>query len=161
MLLFKLTELSRYKNIIPDLMKVDDFLRQVDWHRYPLGDFPLGEDGVFIRSLEYETTEPGPLRGNLETHRKYIDVQCILSGAEMVRYAMLDQLISIRDYHEPSDVTLHQQSGIVSEIMLHEGNCIIFFPTDGHEPGCILNKKQRVRKMVFKIPVGRVFNYGQ
>lgn len=45
------------------------------------GNYPLRKDDIFFKVLRYETKESGCIT---ESHRKFIDIQLVLSGVELI-----------------------------------------------------------------------------
>ena len=90
-----------------------------------------------------------------ESHRKYIDVQVIVEGAERMEVEGIDRLIVLLPYMEERDLIKYADTTTASHLAMPTGNVAIFFPVDGHlstlqpELGPLL-----VRKAVVKVPVG-------
>ncbi len=116
-------------------------------------------DGVYVNVDEYDT-KPVNEKG-FEAHRKYIDIQYVVSGKESVRVCPLDKAVCTKEYDEQSDVAFYSASGDdVQEGLLGDGMVAIFYPEDAHEP-CLNSPDgpSHVRKMVVKMPVYRTEDY--
>ncbi len=91
-----------------------------------------------------------------ESHRKYIDVQFVLEGEEMMETADIASLAISHPYDETADLIkyLTPQQG-TSALGIREGMGAIFFPDDGHMPGLWLDplRPVRIRKTVVKVRV--------
>ncbi len=91
----------------------------------------------------------------LESHRKYIDVQVIVAGAERMEVIDISHLKESQAYLEERDLIKYVDTTATSHLRMDQGNVAIFFPVDGHlstlnpEVGPVL-----VRKSVVKVPVG-------
>jgi biofilm protein TabA len=91
----------------------------------------------------------------LESHRKYIDVQVIVAGAERMEVIDISRLKESQAYLEERDLIKYADTAATSHLRMDPGNVAIFFPVDGHlstlnpELGPVL-----VRKSVVKVPVG-------
>ena len=90
----------------------------------------------------------------LESHRKYIDVQVIVAGAERMEVQDISRLVVSQAYLEERDLIKYEDDAGTSHITMTPGNVAIFFPADGHlstllpSAGPVL-----VRKAVVKVPV--------
>lgn len=91
----------------------------------------------------------------LESHRKYIDVQVIVAGAERMEVIDIARLTESQAYLEERDLIKYTDTTATSHLRMVSGSVAIFFPSDGHlstllpETGSVL-----VRKSVVKVPVG-------
>jgi biofilm protein TabA len=89
-----------------------------------------------------------------ESHRKYIDVQVIVEGAERMEVEDISRLNVSQPYLEERDFIKYADTTAVSHLAMPAGNVAVFFPVDGHmstlQPatGPVL-----VRKAVVKVPV--------
>ena len=79
---------------------------------------------------EYNTKDKK--KAKLEAHRKYIDIQYIHSGVELIGVAAFKDQIPITDDTE-KDLAFYE--GDASFIKLETGMFAIFFPDDLHMPG--------------------------
>jgi biofilm protein TabA len=108
--------------------------------------------GSFALEQVYHTkTRP---EGFFETHRKYIDVQVIVEGAEWMELVEAAQLTIAEGYNETRDLIKYADITTASLLKLGAGDIAVFFPEDGHMPG--LRPEGRVglvRKTVVKVPV--------
>ena len=107
-------------------------------------------DGTFANVLEY-TTKPFEAV-KMEAHRKYLDLQYIVSGEETVLKQDLDDNEPINEYNEVKDV-VHYSPKTYDRALLLEGTFGIMFPEDLHQ--CIaVTSPAPLKKVVVKIPVG-------
>jgi biofilm protein TabA len=92
--------------------------------------------------------------GVFESHRKYIDIQFLLEGKEMIRWSSLEGLSVCSRYSPGKDITLYNSSQKTSSIIMDKGIFAIFFPEDAHNPGLSLDLRgSKVKKVVIKVPV--------
>jgi YhcH/YjgK/YiaL family protein len=93
-----------------------------------------------------------------ESHRKYIDVQLILEGEEVMDVVPVGDLEPDKPYAAEKDLaTYHDpgaRSGVGTRYVVKAGHAAVFFPEDGHMPGQFDKASALVRKTVAKIPVG-------
>lgn len=110
-------------------------------------------DGAFALEQVYQAKPRGDVF--LESHRKYIDVQLVLSGAERMEVIDISRLTVSQPYLAERDLIKYADFTATSWLTMTAGNVAIFFPVDGHlstqlpDAGPVL-----VRKSVVKVPVG-------
>ncbi len=113
----------------------------------------LQGDDIFAIVMSYETKSPE--LALLETHRKYVDIQAVLSGGERFECFSKDELVVDVPYDETRDAEFYKRTapGPVS-INALPGTFIMLFPQDAHMPGLMIDEKaERVKKVVVKIKV--------
>lgn len=88
-----------------------------------------------------------------EAHRKYIDIQYIVSGVENIEVSPIDSVYDkTADYNETKDIEFYASSHSVVNARVDSGTYIILFPSDAHKPCMTLKEKSKVKKIVVKIP---------
>lgn len=108
--------------------------------------------GVFVIEQVYETKLRAD--GFFESHRKYIDVQAILEGEELMEVSDLARITVRQPYHADRDVIIYEDNPEASLLRVFPGQAAIFFPEDAHMPTLrIRTEPVRVRKCVVKVPV--------
>lgn len=115
------------------------------------GRYELG-NGVDAQVMSY-ITKPIAFT-TYETHRKYIEIQHMVFGAELLARQDISKLAShgTTEYDEERDVILFDYSGGDVEL-LKAGETIIFYPKDAHRGAMAFDYPRTVRKIVIKIPV--------
>ena len=124
------------------------FLENTDLERSGIGRHDIQGDNCYALVQEYETKPPGVW----EAHRKYTDVQFIVSGEELMGYANLDTMRSMKitgDYDDSKDVFKFEGEG--DFLRCGPGTFVIFTPHDAHMPTIAVVDPQRVRKVVVKV----------
>jgi YhcH/YjgK/YiaL family protein len=89
----------------------------------------------------------------LETHRKYVDIQVLLSGKEVIEVFPKNGLTVSAPYNPERDVEFYQKpEGTHACVTLEPGQFLVFFPDDAHMP-CLMaeTSPEPVKKVVFKI----------
>ena len=151
MIFDSIKNLKNYVNLVSGLDSVSDFFNASDVRNLKPGDIPIKGEDVFLKVIEYETTLEGPLKGSFEAHRKYIDVQYIARGCEIIRYLNVDGLKSSVKYDPQNDFELFDCDKNYTTLALRENQFVIFFPQDGHGAGYLLNGPEKIKKLVFKV----------
>ncbi len=132
----------------PRLAAGFDFLRKLPANIAD-GRHEIDGDRVFALVQSYTTT-PAATR-KLEHHRKYADIQYLISGGEIIEHVALDGLPVDTPYDETKDYGLVRDPAARSSVVLAPGSWAIFFPQDAHKPGCALGVPGAVRKVVIKV----------
>ena len=140
--------LPRYTHIHDGFTRALEYLTTTDLSRLEVGRHEIAADNVYCLINEYHT-KPKSI-GQFEAHRKYIDIQYIISGWEKIGYAPLGQQRLIKEYDPEHDYALY--SGRPSFVNLAPAMFAIFFPNDLHMPG-IGRGNIAVKKAVIKVKV--------
>ena len=115
------------------------------------GRYEIDGDKAYAMVHNY-TTAPAPER-KLESHRRYIDIQYILSGTELIEWALIASLEARAPYSDNEDVIFYRDCDRATSLILEAGMFVVFYPSDAHKPGCSAGKPQFVRKIVVKMAV--------
>lgn len=113
----------------------------------PVARYKL-DDNVDVMVNQYKTKYPEEV--NFEAHNKYIDVQFMLKGNELVGWAPREKLSEIS---AAPDKDFYELFGESDYFPLREGYFMIFFPEDAHQPGLVMDHPEQVTKIVLKIRV--------
>lgn len=141
-----------YKGLPDPVVKGLNFLKQ-NLQDLQEGVYPVTST-AFATVFSYKTK---PFAESLfESHRKYIDIQMVLSGRETIYFSDISILDVEQCYDEQKDCALYRNTTCDSFVVLREKlDFVIFFPEDGHAPGCQFDSLQSefVKKIVVKVPV--------
>ncbi len=133
MIITDIAHIEEQIRMTPELRKAIDFLRRTDLPRLPDGRTEIDGDRVFALAQRYETEKSGAL--NFECHRKYIDIQVIVSGVEMIGWALVDRLEVTKPYDEAKDVCFGRvAAGAWTPVRLGSCQLAAFWPSDAHAP---------------------------
>lgn len=146
----KLDNIGLYFGAESDFVKAVEFARSFTGEN---GRYELDGDRVFAMVSEYKT---GPESERLfESHRKYADVQILLSGREKLGVLGLDEkkVRVVEGYDEVKDIAFYNSEVDYSRVVLVPGEFVVFYPEDCHKPGCSLELDDSVRKVVIKVLV--------
>ena len=125
-----------------------EYIQQIDMDAIPAGKYEIDGKNMYALVQQYNT-KPGEL-GLWEAHRRYIDLQYVVQGAERVGYANINYLEQ-GDYDPDKDfLPLHGAGDFVT---LHSGNFVFLMPEDAHMPAIAIDSPAPVRKIVIKITV--------
>lgn len=127
-----------------------DFLKGLDSsseeRRYDL------EDGMFAIVMSYPTRDSATAK--LETHRKYIDIQVTITGAEGIEWFHRDELKVTEEYDKISDVEFYEYPKLSKcKVENYPGYFSALWPHDAHMPQLKVREIEEVKKVVVKVPV--------
>jgi YhcH/YjgK/YiaL family protein len=147
MIIDTLPHASTYFGLNPFIEEAFTWIRSQDLAKLPDGRIDLHGDEAYALVQSYQTKPATEKRW--EAHRKYIDLQYLVSGGEWFGYAPLDTLVTVEPYAPDKDATLLEGSG--KFMRLAPGEFAIVFPQDAHLPGVCLDLPEQVKKLVFKL----------
>lgn len=108
-------------------------------------------DDFYYTVQEYETFAEE--ESVYESHRKYIDIQWVVSGYEALYVTDINHLSPSDEYNESKDVIHYSKSDNKSELLLSPGSCAVLFPKDAHRPARFMGGNSIVTKIVGKLKI--------
>lgn len=144
MIVDMIEKMGNYKH----LSKIKAFLDVHQNHVLENGKYILDENCYLVVS-EYETKENECL---FEGHRKYIDLQMLISGQECIQVQNKQDCRLVEEYDEERDVAFYCATNWMN-FYLDGSNFILLTPADLHNPSLKIQEKCKVKKYVFKIMV--------
>jgi YhcH/YjgK/YiaL family protein len=154
MIVTHINELSAQTAPLPGLQQAIAFIQQSAGKQMPDGRVEIDGTNVYALVQSYnsklETENP-----RFEAHRKYVDVQYIVSGKEFIGWASLAALNEATPYNEEKDV-LHGRVSVdaLTLTRLSAGQVALLYPSDAHAPGLADGESAPVKKIVVKILLG-------
>ncbi len=137
-----------YTNLGEKFKKAFDFIVKGTEEDIAVGKYEIDGDDVYASVSEYETKT----EGNYEGHKKYIDVQYILSGHEEIYWKNIKDCTLIKDHTPEKDVmVLTAENPVVLD--MPAGTFAILYPDDAHAPNRAYKEVSHVKKIVVKIKV--------
>lgn len=129
--------------------KAFEFLRDSDLNALPPGEYPI--DGTDVFAIVAEAAKKDFAATKWESHRKYQDIQMVISGGERMGIAPASALVVSEPYDESRDVGFYTGDGTIHRA---EPNVFfIFFPSDGHRPDIKIPGIERDKKIVVKVKI--------
>lgn len=138
-------DILKYAPMLPGIEEAFEkvnALQSLEEATYPL------ENGRFFTARG--VTEPAE-GGNAEAHRKYLDVQYLIKGEELVGWAPLETMTPVDEFNTEKDVGFY--SGPMDLFRIAEGYCYVAFPEDGHMPTRHVDTPTEFTKIVVKLKV--------
>ncbi len=148
---------DKKRKIAEEIKTVDkkafQFFIQNDFNKLAEGHYEL-DDGAYVNISSYLTKSRDNCK--FEAHRKYIDIQYIIDGSEIMELTSSEKLKVSEPYSADKDIEIYEDVGnmvTVEKHTLNKGDVIIVKTGTAHM-GCIeVVQSVKVRKAVFKIPV--------
>ena len=129
-------------------MKAFEFLKTLTPDT-PEETFELDGRDVYVMVQSYDTeAEPSPI---LEAHRKYIDIQYCIAGAEYIAVAPLDESTVKTPYDEEKDVAFYYAQKMMTLCAMTPGRFVLLFPSDEHFAKYAAEAPCRIKKAVVKL----------
>lgn len=147
MIFDKLNKLRQY-DVVSD--KVLEFLFNID-ENTPDGRYDI-DDKTYVNINTYETKPHESCFP--EAHRRYIDIQLLLSGQERLDFANIEEMSVKEEYDEERDVMFFDIPERMNSVYLEKGNFALLYPHDAHRPQMMTScGRECVKKVVVKLLV--------
>ena len=151
MILDTLANCAQYTAISPRFVRAFAFLQQLPADA-AVGRHEIDGDEIYAFVQKHPTK---PIAEKLlEVHRKYIDIQYIVNGREIIAWAPLAELKECTMPFDPAvDAALYKGIPDMVSVQLRTGQFVLLFPEDGHAPSCAWDVPAEVLKVVVKVMV--------
>ncbi len=116
------------------------------------GRYEIDGDQLFFTVSSYETKDPDVAK--FEAHRRYLDIQYVFEGEELMGVASLADSKEKGPYNSEKDIIFYD----VANAVYHKAtpaHFFVFSPQEVHQPCVKVNKSTYVRKVVFKVKIGQ------
>ena len=151
MIFDKLENAKLYKGLSVRLDKALDLLTTVDFASKENGKHEVDGDNLFYLVQRYQTKSLS--EGKHEAHKKYIDIQLVVSGSEIIGFESLaDQKVE-SPYSEEKDAGFYFPSDKMTKLKISAGRFCVLHPHDLHMPCRTESSPQDVVKVVVKVKV--------
>lgn len=126
------------------------FLRDTGLNQLPSGKYPVLGDKIYASVSENNSKDPN--NALWEAHKKYVDIQYVIQGEEIIGVAPLSAAVKTISFDPDKDLGFYE---------IPEAHCkyyradaehfFIFFPEDAHRPCIRSSGKESEKKVVIKI----------
>ncbi len=124
------------------------FLSETDFTKIQLGRYELQGDDIFYMVQRYETD---PDKTISEAHKKYIDIQFMVDGEEIIGIAPICCNKAEIEAKPLNDVWFYECK--TEPITLIKNSFMVLYPNDLHCPGVAVDKPLSCLKVVVKVKV--------
>lgn len=118
-------------------------------------DLSLGRHDVdeqFFYNVQEYVTKYNPLK-HFESHRKYVDIQMLITGEENLQVIDANKLQVEEAYNEDKERITYHPSSTAASIVLRKGSAVVLYPKDAHRTIAYNGKTCNVKKIVGKIKI--------
>jgi YhcH/YjgK/YiaL family protein len=147
MILDTIKNISLYSNINPYFDTALNYLKDTVFSNMEPGRSSVLDNKIISILNIYETKNLEDCR--LEAHRRNIDVHFVVEGIESIAYALYKNQEQVTEYDLENDFALYCSEK--NYLTLSPGMFAVFFPSDLHMPGIMINEPAPVKKVVLKI----------
>lgn len=148
MIFSSLSQSDRYATLHPLFQRAFDYIRNTDLFALASGRYPIVGEDLFV-IVEHTQGKPKE-HARLEAHRRYIDIQLMLDGDEVMGWKPLaDCLNPVSEHSVEKDIRFFDDAP-ASWVAVPPDHFCIFFPEDAHAP---LVGNGKIRKVIFKVAV--------
>jgi len=123
------------------------YISETDFSAVEPGKYPIDGDLIYAAVSEYHTKPVSECK--IEAHKKYIDVQYIISGKETMGVTLLNGQVPSVPYNEEKDCVFYDEP--TSPVNFEAGMFAVYFPQDLHQPCISIGKGCMVKKVVVKV----------
>ena len=142
-----LDHIDIYEGIHPGVMQGLRLLRSLDFDSLEDGSYEVEGERLFYSLATYETKQDNQTP---ETHRRYIDIQYMVRGEELVGLCRQDELTGVVEAYPERDIWLNR--GRTDRMRLTQGSFMVLWPSDPHAPGIAAGEGSALcRKCVMKV----------
>ncbi|HUI46412.1 MAG TPA: YhcH/YjgK/YiaL family protein [Nitrospirota bacterium] len=150
MVVTEIRHIDRQITMTADMQKALSFLRRQDIQGLAEGKIEIDGDRVFAMVQRYETIRTEVPK--FECHRKYLDLQFILSGEEIIGWTPVERMTITEPYDAGRDICFGTvAAGKWSPMHLQSGQVAVLWPEDGHAPKLSAGVPASVMKIVVKV----------
>ncbi len=112
------------------------------------GDYPIFGEDIILKIQSYNTKPVAQAR--LEAHRRYIDIQYIVSGEEKIAVGALEQAGETLEARPENDIWFYAGS-VDDALTVKAGQFMVLFPDETHATGIAVSESIPVRKALVKV----------
>ena len=151
MLLGKAARAWKYDYLTPRFKAAYTWLeQQKDLENLECGRHDILGDEVFANVQSYTSVSADSKE--FEAHKKYFDIQFIISGTEKIYIAPTSEL-EVLEENDVDDYLVLKTPETSDCITMHPGEMLIVGPEEAHKPGCEATCPETMKKIVFKVLV--------
>ena len=145
----RLKNKEQYYCLNKNFKKAFEFLANTDLKNIEDGSYEIEGKTVYanVQSLKTKLID----EKKWEVHRRYIDIQYVISGEEKMGYGILEDFSEItQEYDEEKDVEFLNGNKF-NFVDVQEGDFVIFYPNDVHAPMLSVKEPEEIKKVIVKI----------
>ena len=152
MIIDRIERYQQYSRSVPEIYEAMKFAEKAKKENLPVGKYPLPHGFALIQEGTTRRFE----EADFDVHREYIDIQILVSGAECLEYADMQDLVTRVPFDAQKDLEL--MSGAGCQIQIKPDMFYILYPTDGHKPCCHQDTPTDYKKVLVKIKIDKLIH---
>lgn len=145
------SHLALYRGISARLDLALNYLVKTDFTGLSAGKYAVDGDAVFALVQESRTAERSDCRW--ESHARYIDIQYLISGRELIGFRSTVGMTVAEPYDAERDIAFYKDDGGGFFTPMEPGGFVVCFPQDAHMPLVCADGPEPIRKVVMKIKI--------
>ena len=145
----KLTNAKTYYGLSARMQQAFEWLQNSDLTNMPDGKHVIDGEHIFANVQTYFTKDDAPYEG----HRKYADIQYMIKGCERIGVTNYHNCSIIEEYNVDKDIEFLKNNSSDKYQMLEEGEFLVFYPQDAHQPALNPNEILNVKKVIVKVEI--------
>lgn len=124
------------------------YLRQTDLVNLADGRYEIDGENV-VATVQSYSAKP-QAEGRWEAHRSHADIQLVVSGAERMGVAAIEEMTLQAPYDAGKDLAFY--TGAAGNFFhVNAGEFAVFYPQDVHMPSLAIAAPTTVKKVVIKV----------
>ncbi|HLO58640.1 MAG TPA: YhcH/YjgK/YiaL family protein [Bacteroidales bacterium] len=128
------------------------WLKDTDLETIAPGKYKIDGDNVYASVAEAPTKNPDDAKW--EAHKKYADIQYVISGVEEMGIAPISRAVAIEPFNESTDLGFYEIPEADCRYYTADSEAFfIFFPQDAHRPCIRVSGYDVNKKVVIKVLV--------
>ena len=139
------------ERLIGRITNILDFIKKACEENLPVGKYEIDGKNLYAMVQEYNTK--ATTEGRFEAHRKYADIQYVISGMEIMEYVHLAKVDDDTDYDGDKDIVFFKYDDPATNVVVSDGDFAVFMPEDVHKPGMKIKESAPVKKILIKIHI--------
>lgn len=141
-----------YYEVNSGFEKAFEFIKKATEEDMESGKYEIDGDRVYgiVQNYESKLMKDSKFEG----HEKYIDIQYILNGRELMGVMDISKAVVCDEYNAEKDVAFYEKSDLATYCIVGSGDFCIFCPHDIHSPGVAYDDTpSSVKKIIVKVKV--------
>lgn len=149
MIFDKLSNCEQYYSLNEKFKKAFEFLKNTDLVNLDEGSYEIDGKNIYanVQSVDLKPVE----EKKWEVHRKYIDIQYVITQKEKMGYGILEDFKTIIEKYDDSRDVEFLDGEKFNFVDVNCGYFVIFYPNDVHAPMLRVDKAEKIKKVIVKI----------
>lgn len=139
------------------IVRALDYLGSHDLLSIDSGVYEIEGKDMFVQVFDYTSRDFSECKP--EFHKEYLDIQYWPGDVdERLGFAINDGNLAIVEPHSERDLYFTTEPDDENIIKVGKGDYVVFFPSDIHRPGILVDEKKTYRKVVLKLRTSLLLN---